>query len=88
MEHIKHELGNASAGDIAEVSLDHAANVILLDSSNYQRYRQGQQHTYYGGHISETPVRIAIPHSGHWYVAIDLGGYASNVRSSARLIRC
>ncbi|WP_367174219.1 DUF1883 domain-containing protein, partial [uncultured Deinococcus sp.] len=42
-----------------------AANVRLLDSSNFGNYRSGRQHRYIGGLIRKSPVRLRIPHAGH-----------------------
>ena len=62
------------------------ANVQLLDSLNLQHYTAGRKFQYYGGHYKQSPVRIAIPHTGTWYVTIDLGGYRGQVSSSVRVI--
>jgi hypothetical protein len=72
--------------EIVEVTLDSAANVKLMDSSNFSSYRGGRRHEYYGGHITRTPFRIGIPRAGHWHVAVDLGGYAGSVRAGIRVL--
>lgn len=58
-----------------------AANVILLDSVNFARYRVGESFIYTGGLHGGTPVALQIPESGHWYLAIDRGGYKHDVRA-------
>jgi len=63
-----------------------AANVRLLDDYNFSRYRRGESHTYYGGHVTRSPYIIPVPSSGHWNVAIDLGGYAGRVNASVSVI--
>jgi hypothetical protein len=78
---------NLSSGDFVEVTLDKQANVRLLDPANYSKYRNGEQHRYYGGLAKESPVRIPAPHAGHWHLIIDLGGYAGTVRASARVLQ-
>ena len=70
-----------SAGDVVEVTLDKQANVRLLDSSNFNAYKDGHQHRYYGGLAKQSPIRIPAPNTGHWHVVIDLGGYAGTVRA-------
>ncbi|NMC53377.1 MAG: DUF1883 domain-containing protein [Chloroflexi bacterium] len=83
----KYDLGPLSAGEIVEIKLvQNAANVRLMDSSNFSNYRAGRRHQYIGGYMTKSPVRLQIPHSGHWYVAIDLGGYSGTVRSSVRVL--
>ena len=86
MQFIKHDLGQRTSGEIVEVTLSSAANVRLMDSSNFQNYRNGRRHRYYGGSAKRSPVRLKIPNSGHWYVAVDLGGYSGRVGSSVRVL--
>ncbi len=86
MQFIKHDLGSLSGGEIAEIAITTAANVRLLDSDNFLKYRSGQRHKYIGGHSKESPVRLHIPRPGHWFVVVDLGGYAGEVGSSARVL--
>ncbi len=86
MQFIKHDLGQLSGGEIAEITITSAANVRLLDSHNFLMYRSGQRHKYNGGHYKESPVRFKIPRAGHWYVVVDLGGYAGEVGSYVRVV--
>ena len=87
MQFIKHDLGIRSGGEIVEITLKgNAANVRLLDSSNFQNYRSGRRHRYIGGQSKRSPVRLQIPRSGHWYVAVDMGGYKGQVSSSVRML--
>jgi hypothetical protein len=87
MQFQDYDLGYHNGGQIVEVTLSgNAANVQLMDSSNFSNYRAGRQYRYFGGHATRSPVRIPIPSSGHWHVVIDLGGYAGNVRSSVRVL--
>ncbi len=74
MNFVHHDLGHRSRGEIVEINLSgSAANVRLLDSSNFRSYRAGRKHRYTGGLAKRSPVRLQIPHSGHWHVAVDLG---------------
>ncbi|MDP9469177.1 MAG: DUF1883 domain-containing protein [Chloroflexota bacterium] len=87
MNFVHHDLGHRSRGEIVEINLSgSAANVRLLDSSNFRSYRAGRKHRYTGGLAKRSPVRLQIPHSGHWHVAVDLGGLRGSVRSSARIL--
>ncbi len=82
-----YDLGHRKAGEIVQVNLSGAAaNVQLMDSSNFSSYRTGRRYRYTGGHATRSPVRLQIPHSGHWHVAIDLGGYAGTIRSSVNVL--
>ena len=87
MKFVHHDLGNRSGGEIVEITLSgNAANVRLMDSSNFSSYKGGRRHKYTGGLAKKSPVRLRIPHSGHWHVAVDLIGLGGSVRSSARII--
>ena len=57
-----------------------------MDSSNYSNYKNGRRHRYYGGYVKRSPYKITVPNSAHWYVTIDLGGYAGTVRHSVRVL--
>lgn len=87
MNFLHHDIGNRNGGEIVVVTLSgNAVNVRLMDSLNFESYRNGRQHHYHGGHVTRSPVRFQIPHAGHWHVAIDFGGYAGNVRSGVQVL--
>lgn len=82
-----YDLEYQSGGEIVEVSLSgSAANVCLMDSLNFNNYRAGRKHKYYGGLARSSPVRLQIPHSGHWHITVDLIGLRGSVQSSIRII--
>ena len=84
---IQHDLGQRKRGEIVEVTLSgSAANVRLMDSSNFQSYKNGRNHRYIGGLAKKSPIHLQIPNSGHWYVTVDMMGLRGNVRSSARVL--
>lgn len=81
-----HDLGSRLAGEIVEVTLRNAANVRLMDSSDFQSYRSGRRHRYIGGHVTQSPYRITIPYASNWYVALDLGGRAGTINYGMRVL--
>lgn len=84
---IHSDLGYRQAGDIVEIQLSgSAANVRLLDATNFERYRRGQGHRYHGGLARQSPVRLAIPSSGQWHVTVDMQGLRGTTRSAVRVI--
>ena len=85
MNYLHYDL-QAGPSDLIEVTLDRAANVMLLSTSDYSSYRAGRSFRYHGGHVSSSPYRIRPPHQGSWHVVIDLGGHAGTVRASCRVI--
>lgn len=87
MNFVHHDLGRRSRGEIVEINLSgSAANVRLMDSSNFQSYKNGRAHRYTGGLAKRSPVHLQIPNSGHWHVAVDMMGLRGSVRSSARVL--
>lgn len=84
---IHSDLGYRQAGDVVEITLSgSAANVRLLDNSNFSSYRNGQQHRYFGGLATQSPVRLQIPNAGYWHVAVDMQGLQGTARASFRII--
>ena len=87
MKFIHHDLGQCKSGEIVEINLSgSAANVRLMDSSNLQSYKNGRNHKYIGGLATKSPVRLQIPRSGRWHVAVDMTGLRGNIKSSARIL--
>nr|HPJ39660.1 DUF1883 domain-containing protein [Spirochaetota bacterium] len=87
MKFQQYDLGSLDGGEIVEVTLSgNAANVRLMNSSNFSNYKNGRRHNYIGGHVTRSPARFQVPSSGHWYVAIDLGGYSGTIRSSVQVL--
>jgi hypothetical protein len=73
--------------DVAIVTLDNQANVMLLDDMNFSAYKQGRSFQYHGGWASRSPVRLRPPHYGHWHVIIDLGSGVGRIRANVRFVR-
>ena len=62
MNFMHHDLGYQRGGEIVQVTLEgNAANVLLLDTSNFSSYKAGRQYRHYGCHAKESPVRLKIP---------------------------
>ena len=84
MEYL-HGAVQVSPGGAVLVELDHAANVKVMDDPNFDRYRRGEAHRYFGGHATRSRVFIRPPKPDRWHVTIDLGGYAGRVRAGIRV---
>lgn len=72
--------------DLIVVTLDHAANVQLLDDIAFAAYRSGRSYHYRGGYFRQSPVHLRPPHHGHWHVVVDLGGHCGTVRAGVRVL--
>lgn len=87
MNFTHYDLGQLSSGQIVEVTLSgSAANVRLMDSSNFSSFKAGRQHRYVGGLVKQSPYRMQVPRSGRWHVTVDMNGLRGTVRSSARVV--
>jgi hypothetical protein len=86
MQFQQYDLGHRTGGEIVEVTLGYAANVELVDSSNFSAFKNGRSHRYHGGWYTRSPVRLAIPSSGRWYVVVHLGGRAGRISSSVQVL--
>ena len=87
MNFTHYDLGHVAGGSVVEISLQgSAANIRLMDNSNFSGYRNGRQHRYFGGLAKRSPVRLQVPHSGRWHVAVDMQGLRGNVRTGVRVI--
>jgi hypothetical protein len=84
---IHSDLGHRSRGDVLEVTLrGSAANVMLLDSSNFTAYKNGRNFRYVGGLAKRSPVRLQVPSNGRWHAVVDMRGLRGSTNASFRVI--
>lgn len=86
MRFIHHNLGLRKQGEIVEVTLTSGANVRLMNSTNFSSYKNGRRYQYIGGLAKHSPLRLLIPNSGHWHIAIDMQGLVGNTKASVRVL--
>jgi len=86
VQFIHTDLGQRKRGEIVEVTLTSGANVRLMDSSNFNSYKNGRRHRYTGGLAKRSPLRLQIPSSGHWHVAVDMQGLRGSTKASVRVL--
>ena len=86
MQYQYYDLKTVEKGKIIEVSLKYAANVRIMDSTNYQHYKNGKKYQYMGGYVKRSPYKVQVPRTAHWYVVVDLGGYAGKIGSAVRVL--
>ncbi|WP_291820910.1 DUF1883 domain-containing protein [Bosea sp. (in: a-proteobacteria)] len=86
MRFLHNDLGHLDGNEVVEVTLSNAANVRLMDGSNFSAYRRGGRHDYYGGYVTRSPFTVRVPRGGHWHVAIDNGGHTGSVRVAVRVL--
>lgn len=86
MQFIHNDLGQRKRGEIVEITLTSGANVRLMDSSNFNSYKKGRRHRYTGGLAKRSPLRLQIPSSGHWHLAVDMQGLKGSTKASVRML--
>ena len=86
MRFIHTDLGQRKRGEIIQVTLTSAANVRLMDSNNFSNYKHGRSHKYIGGLAKISPLKLQIPSSGHWHVAVDMQGLSGSTRASVSVL--
>jgi hypothetical protein len=81
-KYLVHDLKTLERGTTVVVHLSgSAANVRLMDSSNYQSYKSGRAHRYFGGLVKRSPHRIVVPKRAHWYLTVDMAGLRGTARA-------
>lgn len=85
-EFTRHDLGNLKKGQRVIVTLKgNAANVRLMDSSNFNAFKNGRNCRFVGGLAKKSPVVFSIPRNGHWYVTVDMMGLRGRVKSAVNI---
>lgn len=87
MKHLVWDLKQLKRGDRVKVALTgNAANVRLMDSSNYGNYKSGRSHRYVGGLVTKSPVVLGVPSTGHYYVTVDMQGLRGSTNASVQVL--
>jgi len=87
MKYLVWDLKQLNRGQRVKVTLSgNAANVRLMDSSNYSNYKNGRSHRYTGGLVTKSPVVLGVPSSGHWYVTVDMQGLKGSANASVQVL--
>lgn len=87
MKYLVWDLKQLKRGERVKVTLTgNAANVRLMDSSNYSNYKSGRSHRYAGGLVKKSPVVLGVPSSGHWYVTVDMLGLRGSTNATVQVL--
>jgi hypothetical protein len=63
------------------------ANVRLMDSWNFRRFKKMKRYSYIGGCVNDTsPIDLRVPKRGRWYVELDLGGETGRILSDYAIV--
>jgi len=86
MNFLFYDLGVLEKGRSVEITLGYAANVKLMTAANFNKYKVGFLHRFFGGFKTTSPYYVDIPANDHWVVVIDLGGYSGVVKASVKIL--
>lgn len=87
MKYLVYDLKQLKRGERIQITLSgSAANVCLMDSSNYSNYKSGRSYRYVGGLIKRSPVVLGVPNTGHWYVTVDMKGLRGTTNASVKVL--
>lgn len=80
----KYHWNRLDKGSTLVVTLSKGANVRLMDSTNFNNFKNGRNHRLAGGGlVKQSPFRITVPRTGSWYLTVDLMGLkATSVKHS------
>ncbi len=78
----------AKEKDKIEVTFDKPTKVLLIESSQFTRYKKGLTYQYRGGKAEQSPVTFTVPFDGIWHAVIEKGTYTNplEVTGNAKLI--
>ena len=87
MKFLQWDLKQLKRGERVKITLSgNAANVRLMDSSNFNNYKSGRSHRYVGGLVTKSPVILAAPSSGHYFVTVDMQGLRGSTNASIQIL--
>jgi hypothetical protein len=63
----------AGVGNVVEVRLNSdESEVLVVDESNFHKYRCGSNSSFLGGHFSQSPVSICLPAAKKWHILVSI----------------
>lgn len=81
-----YDLHEQRAGTVVEVTLNAVNNVRLMTAPNYQRFTEVLDFKYIGGVAKKSPIRLAVPESGHLHLIVDMEGHHGLAGSAVKVI--
>lgn len=75
------------AGDAIKVTLDHQANVRLMDDANYALFKAQAKFKFVGGHALKSPVVLEAPTDGHWNIVVDAEGHERELHPVVEVLK-
>ncbi|EPJ3801844.1 DUF1883 domain-containing protein [Morganella morganii] len=82
-----HAREHANQGDIVSVQCNHQTNVLVMDDTQFNNYKNWCRTNYYGGFYERFPANVPVPSTGYWNVVLALpAGHRTNIRYSINIL--
>jgi hypothetical protein len=65
----------ANKGNKIRVKFSAPTRVLFMDEKQFNRYKNNQTFTYFGGHKEDSPYDFVVPRSTRWYTVVEKGSY-------------
>jgi hypothetical protein len=65
----------ADPNNDVKVTLNQKANVFLLDTADYYKYRLGKSYRPTAEYTDVTSLHVKVPHKSTWHILIEHGDY-------------
>lgn len=85
MNYLHYEV-HAGPQHIIKVRIDRPANVRLLDTLHFQKYRLGKSFEGAGGETDPPGREFRVQHRDTWHIVIDLGGKKGTVKAQVDVL--
>jgi hypothetical protein len=64
-----------------KVNISHKANVFLLDTTNYYKYRLGRSYQPTAEYKDITSLHVKVPHKSNWHILIEHSDYKGPIKA-------
>ena len=85
MSYLHYKL-RAGPDNVIQVKLSGKANVRLLDTLNYFKYRAGKPYKSAAEAAQDVVVSLQPPHLAEWHLIVDLKGQGTEVRAFVEVL--
>jgi len=87
MNFIHSDLGYRARGEFVQFTLKgNSANVRLMDSSNFNNYKNRRRYRFHGGRATKSLTTLQILRPGHWHAVVDMQGLRGHVNASIKIL--
>lgn len=79
MRFIHKPLVSMKKGTLVKVTFSQPTKVKLMTTRNFDKYKKGRTHQYFGGHYDASPIEFTIPTDGNYNCVIEKGSFNSPI---------